>query len=93
MALTSDGLVLAPLNEGLRFTTLNAMGPCEVVALRWDGSVMAEQWHTKPQEGTMADFVMADVDNDGEQEMTLLIHFSREGMLNPGKAGLRVFEF
>jgi hypothetical protein len=92
-ALNGDGLLLAPLNEGLRFSTLNALGPCQVVALKWDGTTMVEQWHTKSQDGTLADFVLADIDNDGAQEMTLLILFNREGMLNPGKAGLRVFEF
>jgi len=92
--LMADGTLMAPLNEGARFSSsFNSLGPCEVVALRWDGSVMVEQWHTKPQEGTMVDFVMADVDNDGQQEVALLVLYARAGVLSKGKAGLRVFEF
>lgn len=94
MAVMEDGTLLAPLNEGWRYSeSLQSFGPGQVVALRWDGISMIELWHSEPQAGSLIDFQYADIDNDGKSELAELIHFSRAGLLNKGRAGLRVFEF
>lgn len=94
LALLDASTVLAPLNEGWRLSdSFQSVGPGQVVALRWDGSSMAELWHSKPQAGSLADFQYADIDNDKKPELVELMLFSRAGLLSKGRAGLRVFEF
>lgn len=93
LELAPTGEVLVPVNEGLRFSeTFNSMGPCRVVAMQWNGTVMSELWHTRAEEGTLADFRMADIDNDGQQELALLVYYSKEGLFKSGRSALQIFE-
>ncbi len=93
LALLDSKTILAPLNEGGRISkSFQSIGPGQVSALRWDGNSLIELWHTKPQQGSLADFQYADIDNDQKPELVLLMHFKRSGLFNKGNSGLRIFE-
>lgn len=86
-------VILVPLNEGGGvFDFFTNRGPGRVVALQWDGQHLQELWHTQPQNGYLADFRYADIDNDGTKELVKLINFSRSGFLKEGRAALIVYE-
>lgn len=85
--------ILAPQNQGWQFAkSFKPIGPGQVSALSWDGNSMVELWHTTPQQGSLADFQYADLDNDHKPEVVLLMQFKRAGIFSKGKSGLIVFE-
>jgi len=48
----------------------------EVYSLSWDSgalTMLKENWKTQKVEGYMADFIMDDLDNDGNKEITMLL--------------------
>ena len=48
----------------------------EIYDLEWNGLGMAENWRTKKIDGYVADYSIKDVDNDGQQEITLALVLS-----------------
>ncbi|WP_020677395.1 FG-GAP repeat domain-containing protein [Geopsychrobacter electrodiphilus] len=93
MALLDSNTILVPSNEGWKLSkALQSIGPGQITALRSDGNSMVELWHTTPQQGSLADFQYADIDNDHKPEVVLLMHYKSAGLLSKGNAGLKVFE-
>jgi len=45
----------------------------EMYCFEWEGLGLAELWHTRKLNGYVADFQLADVDNDGEKELILAL--------------------
>jgi len=75
--------VLVPLNEGSsRMFYKREFNKSKLLAMQWDGYAMKEVWHTEPQGGYLADFRVADVDNDGKEEIVMGILFNQGGMAN-----------
>jgi hypothetical protein len=64
----------------------------QIKALRWDGYAMRELWHTRPQGGYLADFQVADVDNDGAPELAMAVLFSHKGMFASPRSAVLVYE-
>ncbi|MDH3997480.1 MAG: VCBS repeat-containing protein, partial [Desulfuromonadales bacterium] len=61
-----NGTALVPVNEGNRlFGSLRQYSNSHLRAVAFDGYSLVERWRTKPQGGYMADFRLADADNDG----------------------------
>lgn len=89
----SSEVILVPSNAGRGLIAQMAdLGPGTVYAMQWDGSAMNEVWHTRPQNGYLADFRFADIDNDGQKELALLMVVSNEGLFNKGRSSLVVYE-
>ena len=89
------GTVLVPVNEGNRtFTAFRKFNSSHLKALAYDGYSLVERWRTKPQGGYLGDFRMADADNDGAQEIVMLVMFSHGGLLEGGQgnAALLIYE-
>ncbi|MEK6759419.1 MAG: hypothetical protein AABY51_06575 [Deltaproteobacteria bacterium] len=61
-----------------------------VVSLEWDstGEDLAENWRTRDLKGYVADFVVADLDKDGADEITLLVVEGTEGVGSAPKSYL-----
>jgi hypothetical protein len=53
---------------------------------------LREAWHTNQEKGSLADFRLAEVNNDGELRLVTLVGFPERGLF-PGarKAGLQVY--
>ncbi len=61
-----------------------------VVSLEWDktGEDLAENWRTRDLKGYVADFIVADLDKDGADEITLLVMEETEGVGSAPKSYL-----
>lgn len=73
--------VLAAANEGMMsrtFAQQRFFKKSYIEALSWDGLGMASQWRTQPLNGRTQDFVVADFDNDGGQELLIAV-VTKEG--------------
>lgn len=80
-----DGTVLVPVNEGVRATSLfRQFRNSHLRAVGYDGYSMVEKWRTRPQGGYLADFRVADADNDGADEIVMAVLFSHGNMLDGG---------
>jgi hypothetical protein len=87
----ADNLVLVPVNEGSRISaTFREFKKSHLKAMAWDGNALVEAWRTKPQEGYLADFRIADADNDGADEVVMVVMFGRGGLLGGGKSSSTV---
>ncbi|MDT8441578.1 MAG: VCBS repeat-containing protein, partial [Desulfuromonadales bacterium] len=75
-----DGTLLVPVNEGNRtFQSIRTYRSSHLRALEFDGNVFVERWRTKPQGAYLADFRLTDIDNDGADEVVMLVKFSHGG--------------
>lgn len=63
-----------------------------IVSLSWNGFVMGENWRTASQLGYLADFSLADADNDGNVELVLAILFKHEGVTAPARSSLVTYD-
>ncbi|MBI3398306.1 MAG: VCBS repeat-containing protein [Deltaproteobacteria bacterium] len=45
----------------------------EMIDLTWEGYALEENWKTKKIEGYIADYAVADIDNDGQKELVIVI--------------------
>ncbi len=89
----SGGEILVPVNEGSRLVSkLREFKSSQVKAMAWDGFSLRELWATRPQGGYLADFQMADIDNDGVAELAMAILFTHGGMMTSPRAALVVYD-
>lgn len=89
----SNGEILVPANEGIRgFARFRSYKDSRLVSFAWDGKDLREVWHTQKQKGYLADFRLADVDNDGEKEIVQALVSAGSGLSGYRKSSLYVFE-
>ena len=87
-----DTLLIAQ-NEGERVMAYSKkFDGSQVVAMQWDGFTLQERWRTQPQSGYLADFEVADADNDGRDEIVMAVVYSRKGLLSKSRAALLIYE-
>lgn len=93
MAVGDKGELLIPANEGSRLLSRSrSFDKSRIRGMAWNGFTMQEIWHTQPQQGYLADFRLADVDNDGRKELVQGVVFTRKGLLRKGRSALGVIE-
>jgi len=69
-----DSTLLVPANHGGGILEkIRRFKSFEVKALRWNGMDMAEVWSTPEERGYLADFRLADADNDGQVELVMAV--------------------
>ncbi len=89
----SSGEILVPQNDGPRiFTRYRNFDESRIVAFKWNGSVLQESWETSSQNGYLADFTIADADNDGEDELVMVIKFKHKNLLQKGRSSVVIYE-
>ena len=88
-----SGEILAAQNGGLRFLQrYRNFTKSRVVALRWNGFALQESWRTSEQNGYLADFAMADADNDGQNELVMAIKYKEKNVLQNGRSTVVIYE-
>lgn len=88
-----EGLLLIPVNEGSRlFSRARSFDKSWIQAMAWNGFALQEVWRTQPQGGYLADFRLADADNDGKDELVQAVIFSRDGMMSKARSALVIYE-
>lgn len=87
------GEILIPVNEGDWFRARGkTFRKSKLTAMVWNGQELLEAWHTREQNGYMADFRLADIDNDGQKEVVMAINGASTGLLGARRSSLYVFE-
>lgn len=93
LRLSPAGEVLVPVNEGTRVVTrFREFKNSKLKAMVWDGYSLRETWAARAQNGYLADFLVADVDNDGKSELVMAILFSHGGLMSSSRSALVVYE-
>jgi hypothetical protein len=87
------GEILVLQNDGFRiFERYRNFDKSRVIALKWDGIALQQSWRTSDQNGYLADYTVADADNDGKKELVMAITYSRKGKLQKGRSTIIVYE-
>ena len=87
------GEVLIARNKGFSLMSRWRMyHESSIQALVWSGGGLREAWHTKQQEGYLAAFQVADVDNDGQKEIAMIVANPQTNPFAKRKASLVVYE-
>jgi hypothetical protein len=93
LLLLPTGEILAARNKGIRFLEgFKNFKSSHVVALKWNGFAMEESWQTSEQDGYLADFTLADTDNDGEDELVMAIKFKNKNLIQKGRSAIVIYE-
>jgi hypothetical protein len=69
------------------FSRIKYYTSSEIYNLEWDGLSLLENWRTRKINGYVADYQLKDIDNDGENEVVLLVVVSI-GPMSKGKCAL-----
>ncbi|MDX2480611.1 MAG: VCBS repeat-containing protein [Desulfuromusa sp.] len=87
------GEILSARNEGFSLLQrLKKYNKSRIVALKWDGLTLRESWQTAQQDGYLADFSLADADNDGQDELVMVVNFKRKNLLQKGRSAVVIYE-
>ncbi|SHJ07524.1 hypothetical protein SAMN02745165_01491 [Malonomonas rubra DSM 5091] len=74
LSASADGLLLVPQNYGPRILSYwRSFDNSRLAIFKWNGTEMQESWSSGTIAGYLADFTVADVDNDQINEAVLLI--------------------
>ena len=93
MVLMPGGEVLVAQNDGQRVVKkLSQFKRSRLVALGWDGYSLLENWRTANQSGYLADFVVADADNDGSPELVQAVRFQTKGVFEGARSSIVTYE-
>ncbi len=88
-----DGEILAAQNDGLRvLERYRNFDKSRVIALKWDGVALQQKWSTSDQAGYLADFTVADADNDGQDELVMVIKYKQKNLLQKGRSNVVIYE-
>ncbi|PLX93116.1 MAG: hypothetical protein C0619_04735 [Desulfuromonas sp.] len=90
---TTNGDIISAQNEGNRtLQRFRTYQKSRIVALGWNGFAMQERWRTADQEGYLADFALADADNDGQVELVTLMQYQRKNLIRKGRSTVVIYE-
>lgn len=90
-----SGEILTIQNQGSRLLQgLRTFTDAQLVAFEWDSSSLQlrERWRTPLQKGYMADFAVADIDDNGELELIIAMRFQEKNILQRGHSALMVIK-
>jgi hypothetical protein len=89
----STGKILVGQNQGSRlFERFRNFKKSSVIAMEWDGIALIESWRTSEQSGYLADYTVADADNDGQVELVMAINFNRKSPIQKGRSAIVIYE-
>ncbi len=89
------GDILTVQNQGSRLLQgLRTFTDAQLVAFEWDSSrlQLLERWRTPIQKGYIADFIVADLDDNGELDLLVAMRFQEKNILQRGHSALMVFK-
>jgi len=93
MVRMAGGEMLVVQNEGQRLVQrYRRFDRGRIVSLSWNGFAMLENWHTASQAGYLGDFALADADNDGEEELVMVVKFKHGGMTSDDRSSIVIYE-
>ena len=85
--------ILTAQNDGSRaFRGYRNFDKSRIIALRWNGFAPQESWRTSDQGGYLADFSVADADNDGQPEIVMLMEFRQGSLFQKARSTVVIYE-
>jgi hypothetical protein len=91
----ATGEILTVQNQGSRLLQgLRTFTDAQLVAFAWDSNSLQliERWRTPVQQGYIADFIVADLDHNGELDLLVAMRFQEKNILQRGHSALMVFK-
>lgn len=90
---TAAGEIVVAQNEGLRvLERFRQFKNSRVIAFTWNGFALQEAWRTSEQNGYLADFAIADGDNDGTDELVMIVKFKHKSVLQKARSTVVIYE-
>lgn len=87
------GEILVPQNDGPRAVErFRNFTKSRVIAMKWDGFALTESWRTTDQGGYLADFSVADADNDGQDELIMAVRYKQKNLFQGGRSAIVIYE-
>lgn len=88
-----SGEMLLAQNDGIRtMKRFRMFKDSRVVALTWNGFALQENWRTGGQNGYLADFALGDADNDGQDELVMVVKFKHKTLLQEARSAIVIYE-
>jgi len=88
-----SGEILVAKNEGSRlFVRYRIFDKSQLIAFKWYGGTLQQTWSTSEQGGYLADFSWADADNDGQDELIMVIKYKQKNLLQEGHSAIVIYE-
>lgn len=85
--------ILVAQNDGIRTLQRYRMyKESRMIALTWNGFAMNESWRTSDQNGYLADFALADSNNDGDKEIVMAIKFKHKSLLEDARSTIVTYQ-
>ncbi len=84
-------MILSSNNPGIAgryFKVIRSYDSGEIIDMAWEGNGFEEKWRTKKIDGYIADYSVADIDNDSHKELAVLV--VRDG--GAGKSYIAVYK-
>ncbi len=87
------GEILIAQNDGPRILKrYRNFNKSRIIALKWNGIALQQSWSTTDQGGYLADFTLADADNDGQDELVMVIKFKQKNLVQKGRSAIVIYE-
>ena len=88
-----EGEILVAQNDGQRaIRRFRMFKNSRVIGLTWNGFAFQENWRTSGLNGYLADFTLADADNDGLNELVMVVKFKHKTPLQDARSGIVLYE-
>ena len=86
------GEILVPVNSGFSVLSRAKMySKSELKTMVWDGSTLRDVWHSTPEKSYLADFRLADANNDGQTLLVTVVAYPDYKLFSPRRAALHVY--
>lgn len=86
------GEIIVPVNSGFSMLSRAKMySRSELKAMTWDGSTLRDVWHSTPEKSYLADFRLADANNDGQTLLVTVVAYPDYKLFSPRRSALHVY--
>ncbi|MDD2273071.1 MAG: VCBS repeat-containing protein [Desulfuromonadaceae bacterium] len=86
------GEIIVPVNSGFSVLSRAKMySRSELKAMVWDGATLRDVWHSTPEKSYLADFRLADANNDGQTLLVTAVAYPDNNPFSPRRSALHVY--
>jgi len=87
----ADGLVVTAFNSGFTASAVfRQMTGAEIIGWRWEGYELTQKWRIADIEGYIPALTIADADNDGIDELVLLVAYPNANPFGSRRSAMRL---
>ena len=87
-----NGEILVPVNSGFSvLSRVRVFSKSELKAMAWDGSALREVWHSIQEKSYLADFRLADANNEGSEALVTVVAFPDYNPFSSRRSAIHVY--